>query len=285
MDSLIIFLIIAVIIAIAAGTVVLNVIRAIRSIKRAAGSQAVQLAGKLAEELLSGNAGDLPLDITSRQPRSISDMTSVYAPAIARDFPDLNLKQLISSAENKLYSALVAVMKGTAGSDPQPGSFEDFSGDDTVSGEENNEHLFLGATPDFAAQIQRQTDALNAEDRAEYFERIKVHKTGIYSYQKTAGTCVLTLQTAIEYLHYVKQNGVVVSGSQQVPEQARYNIILFYVQDTSRLASSATSAVGVTCPNCGAAVRGLGQRQCEYCGTALQAIDIRIWRINQFIQS
>ena len=285
MDSLIIFLIIAVIIAIAAGAVVINVIRAIRSIQRAAGSQAAQLAGKLAEELLSGNAGDLSIDLSSQQERSISDMTSVYAPAIARDFPDLNLKQLISSAENKLYSALFAIMKGTAGSDSQTGALEDFSSEDSVLEEDSNEHLFLGATPDFAAQIERQIDALTAEDRSEFFERIKIHRTGIYSYQKTAGTCVLTLQTAIEYLHYIKQNGVVVSGSRQVPEQARYNIILLYVQDTNRLASSATNAVGVTCPNCGATVKGLGQRQCEYCGSALQAIDIRIWRINQFIQS
>jgi len=68
-------------------------------------------------------------------------------------------------------------------------------------------------------------------------------------------------------------------------EQARYNLTILYIQDISSLPSSLTTAVGVTCPNCGAPVKGLGNRQCEFCGSALQAIDIRIWRINQFAES
>jgi len=96
---------------------------------------------------------------------------------------------------------------------------------------------------------------------------------------------VITLQTAIEYLHYIKQNGIVVSGSQQTIEQDRYNLSIIYVYDVSLLPSSATNVVGINCPNCGAPVKGLGNKHCEFCGSAIQAIDIRIWRINQFTLS
>jgi len=288
MDPFTATIIVIVIVVIAAGVLTMNVLRAIRSVRRAAGSQTARLVGKMAEELLSGDAGTLSSDLlTSQQPRSISDMTSVYAPRLAKDFPDLNLKQLISSAENKLCAALFAIMQGSAeeaGVQSGIGSYS--SAEDVFSADEDSgEQLLLGATPDFAAQIQRRIDSLATEGQTEYFERTKVHKSGIYSYQKNAGTCVITLQTAIEYLHYIKQNGVVVSGSPQALEQARYNLTILYIQDISSLPSSLTTAVGVTCPNCGAPVKGLGNRKCEFCGSALQAIDIRIWRINQFAES
>ncbi|MEI8200321.1 MAG: hypothetical protein WCG21_09680 [Eubacteriales bacterium] len=288
MDPLVVTLIVIGIVLVVVGTLVVNVLRVIRSLRSAANSKAVQIVSEIAEELLSGNAGNIPADLlNSRQPRSVSDMTSVYAPMLARDFPDLNLNQLISSAENKLCSALYAIQEGSAdGAGLQTGTSEyaaekESNRDD----EEKEDHLFLGATPDFAAQIQRQIAALTAEDRIEYFEKIKIHRTGIKAYQKNAGTCVITLQTAIEYLHYIKQNGVVVSGSQQTVEQDRYDLSIIYVLDESQLPSSSTNAVSVNCPNCGAPVKGLGIRHCEFCGSSIQAIDIRIWRINQFILS
>lgn len=283
MESLIIILIIIIIVLIAVGIVVVNVMRAVRTLRRAASSEAAQLIGKLAGEILSGE-GDASIEFSTQEPKSISDMTSLYSSLLAKDFPDLNLGQLISAAENKLYSGLTAIMEGSAaGTGTQIGSMESSYSEDSASPDGGGVgHLFLGATPDFAAQIQRQTDSLVQKGQTEYFERIRIHRTGINNYQKNAGTCVITLQTSIEYLHYIKQNGVVVSGNTQIPEQNRYNIVLLYVQDVSHLLSSETNAVGVTCPNCGAAVSGLGHRMCEYCGTAIKTIDIRIWRINQF---
>ncbi len=287
MDVLIGILIVIVILIFVVGILVMNVIRAVRAFRSAANSKAVQIAAEMAQEILSGDAGDISIDLLSSQkPRSISDMTSVYAPSIARDFPDLNLKQLISSAGDKLCAALYAIMEGTSDGSGLPSSAAGFSGDESLSGESGHDgYLYLGATSAFAAQIQRQIEALTAEDKNEYFERVRIHKTGIKSYTKNAGTCSITLQTAIEYLHYITQNGVVVSGSRQTVEQARYDISLIYVHDESMLASSQTTAVSVTCPNCGAPARGLGLRACEYCGSALETIDIRIWRINQFTLS
>jgi len=276
MESLIFLVFGGIVFLAAAGTAVYFICRAVRSVRNAANSMAGQVAAKIAEEILDGNAEDLEANLSASRPRSISDMTSVYEPAIARDFPDLNLRQLISSAENILCAALSAIQAGS--SDESESRMDE----DAVFPRGNSEHQLLGVTGDFAALVRRRTDALLSAGTTEYFEQIRVHRTGIHAYVRNAGTCVITLQTAIEYLHYVKQNGIVVSGNQQIPEQARYNLELIYVQNEDLLASSETNAVGVTCPNCGAPVAGLGRRQCEYCGSALRTVDIRIWRMNKF---
>ena len=288
MDPLVAALIVIGIVLLAVGTLLVNILRVIRSLRSAANSKAIQIVSKMAEEILSGDAGNISSDLfTSQETRSISDMTSVYAHVIARDFPDLNIKQLISSAENKLCSALYAIQEGSADAVGLHTGTTEYTAEEELNqgDEDKTEHLLLGATPDYAAQIQRQIAALAADDRIEYFEKIKIHRTGINAYQKNAGTCVITLQTAIEYLHYIKQNGVIVSGGQQSMKQSRYDLSIIYVHDASHLPSSSTNVVGINCPNCGAPVKGLGNKHCEFCGTELQTVDIRIWRINQFTLS
>jgi endogenous inhibitor of DNA gyrase (YacG/DUF329 family) len=40
------------------------------------------------------------------------------------------------------------------------------------------------------------------------------------------------------------------------------------------------SAMGVNCPNCGAPVKNLGQKFCEYCGTGITEVNIRSWKFD-----
>ena len=51
------------------------------------------------------------------------------------------------------------------------------------------------------------------------------------------------------------------------------------VQDADRLHNRAT-ALGVNCPNCGAPVKTLGEKFCQFCGTAIKEINIRSWKFN-----
>ena len=270
-------------------TVSLTVRAAINAFRRTTNSLAVKIIGGIADVLQSGTPGSESLLLTpSQQARSISDMTSVYSAAIASDFPDLNLKQLISAAENKLCTALYAIQAGSAeaiGLQPVTRSGQD---DDSMTFREEKtqeEPFLLGVTSEYAALIGRKIDALRSEDKMEVFERIHIHRSGIHKYEKRAGTCQITLQTAIEYLHYIKQNGNVVAGSQQTVEQARYNLYLICIHDVSQLPSEQTTAVSMNCPNCGGTIKMLGHKKCEYCGAALQGIDIRVWRMNQFTEN
>ena len=40
----------------------------------------------------------------------------------------------------------------------------------------------------------------------------------------------------------------------------------------------------VTCPNCGAPVTRLGSKFCEYCGSGLREISVRVWSINKITE-
>lgn len=270
-------------------TISLTVRAVVQSVRRSSNSLAGKLISSLAEDILSGGkSGESILLAPSQEARSISDMTAVYARAIAADFPDLNLKQLISSAESKLCSALYAIQAGSAEAlgTLGPASFGMAEDAKSISEELQAEApVLLGVTPVYAALLRRRIDALTSEEKMEAFERIHIHRSGINKYEKKAGTCQITLQTAIEYLHYIKQNGVVVEGSQQTLEQARYNLLLLYVQDETKLASGQTTAIGMNCPNCGAPVKALGNRTCDFCGSSLMGIDIRVWRMDQFAES
>lgn len=267
------------------GTAAFLVLRAVHAARRAADSLAGQVAAGIAKEILTDEKGNLSLNLDlvhTQPPRSISDMTSLYAPMIARDFPDMNIRQIISAAENKLIETLTAIGEG-----PVRGSADNAAGPGTDSGyaafpNGQDASFSLGVTQEFDVRVQRRIESLRSENKEEHFEGIRIHKTGINKYTNEAGTCVIMLQTAVEYLHYITQNGSVASGSPEVPEQARYNLELIYIADENRLASPSATSVGINCPNCGAPVRGVGQKRCEYCGTALHTIDIRIWRMNGY---
>lgn len=62
--------------------------------------------------------------------------------------------------------------------------------------------------------------------------------------------------------------------------QTRYNMELVYIQDLSKINDLAT-AVGVTCPNCGAPITRLGSKFCEYCGTGVTPVDVRVWKLHR----
>ena len=36
----------------------------------------------------------------------------------------------------------------------------------------------------------------------------------------------------------------------------------------------------MNCPNCGAPVKTLGEKFCQFCGTAIKEINIRSWKFN-----
>jgi hypothetical protein len=290
MNSIPVALIIGIIVgAMILVSVSLTVRAVVQAFRRTTNSLAGQIIGGIADELFSGaSASESLLLPPSQEARSISDMTSVYSAAIASDFPDLNLKQLISAAENKLCTALYAVQAGSfEASGLQPVTRSGTNDDGIVVREEKtqDEPFLLGVTPEYAALIERRIEALRSEGKVEVFERIHIHRSGIHKYEKRAGTCQITLQTAIEYLHYIKQNGNVVSGSQQTMEQARYNLYLICIYDESQLPSEQTTAIAMNCPNCGGTIKVLGHKKCEYCGAALQGIDIRVWRMNQYTEN
>lgn len=271
MEVLIVLGVIIFAVLIGGGIILYFVNKAIRAVRNASNSLAGQVATRIVEEILDDDDHVMG-DTVNRpaEPRSISDMTSAYAQTIARDFPDMNLSQLISSAENALCSALTAIQKASTGENIDAArEIADRPGE-------------LSVTDDFERQISIRIDALRSMGQSEFFTDIRIHQTGIHAYQKNEGTCTITFQSSVEYFHYIKQNCNIINGSDRVKKQERYNLELIYIFDDTKIGSDITKSIAANCPNCGAPVKGLGKRSCEYCGTLLKTIDIRIWKMNTF---
>lgn len=184
-------------------------------------------------------------------------MTKIYAPKIQRDFPDFNIEEFKNMAENMLISALMAIS----------------AGQDTL--------LKNGAE-----EIRWQVDNRIADNKQsgirEVYERIKIHQTEITAYQKKQGTCMITFQSAVEYLFYKEKDGTLTEGDKNHLTQTKYNIELMYIQDVQMTGEQ--TATGTTCPNCGAPITNLGAMYCEYCGLAVTAVNVKVWKLHQFYE-
>lgn len=186
-------------------------------------------------------------------PKSVSAMTSLYLPRITRDFPEFSYDEMKEKAQNVLTSFLLAV------NDFNPGKLT-----------EGNSEL--------KNKLENTIAILKNKDQREHFDNIKIHRTEISGYTKKAGRCIITMQTSVQYYHYITDNsGRVISGSKDVLFQSKYETDLIYIQDRALVEGDLGDAEGLNCPNCGAPITNLGSKFCEYCGTGVVTYNIHVW--------
>ena len=233
--------------------VVIAVVGVYQKITRKLRSISSQLLGT--EDFVEGLSRQA--DVLAETPKSVNSMTRIMEPQIMRDFPEFSWDEFRHKAENVLTSALLAIST------------------------DNPELL-----PKDAADIRNQVENKIADNRAngigETYSNIEIHQTEIANYVKCNGKCVITIQSAIGYLHYKVQDGRVIEGDKERKTQTKYNLELVYIQDvdTEELATGK----GITCPNCGAPVKMLGAKFCEYCGSGVEAINIKVWSLHKFYE-
>ncbi len=193
-------------------------------------------------------------DILAENPKSVSGMTKLCLPQIEADFPEFHWNQWKQKCENVLKAYLAALERQSS---------------DYI------EHDY--------EELRRQA-ALQIEDQkrrgvTETYSQVRIHQTEIARYQKEAGLCMIKLQSAVEY-YYEEKKDEVRTPQGPVRQQNRYNMELVYIQDITKVKDYAT-VLGATCPNCGAPITKLGSKFCEYCGTGVIPIDIRVWKIHR----
>lgn len=193
----------------------------------------------------------------SMTPKSVSSMTRIFLPQIQRDFPEFNYEEFKAKVENMLKSAFVAITSEDA-------------------------DLLTDASEDLHKSVELTIENNKSQGKTEIFDSITIYQTEITKYTKSSGTCVITLQSAVGYLHYIEQNGKVIAGSKEIREQTKYNTDIIYIQDVDKLTSEVATSLGTNCPNCGAQIKNLGSKFCEYCGTGVRVVNINVWTINKF---
>ncbi len=186
-------------------------------------------------------------------------MTSILLPKITTDFPDFNFEEMRERSNNVLTSYLIAI-----------------DALDPVKLVEGNSEL--------KEQLQMHIHMLNDKHYEEHFERIKIHKTEITKYEKTNGRCVVTFQSALEYIYYITENGKIKTGRTDRKEQTRYETDLIYIQDRDMVTNAQDFALGINCPNCGAPISNLGAKFCQYCNTPIVELNLYAWTFSKVRQ-
>ena len=106
---------------------------------------------------------------------------------------------------------------------------------------------------------------------AEESTDISVHKSVISRYNKQANNISITCQTSLKYKNPKKQY----VGEYK---QSRFTTEVIYMQKLDDYYEK--DCLGVyTCPNCGASVDNYNGGVCEYCGSKLRDLNVRIWSV------
>ncbi len=202
-------------------------------------------------EHLDKLAKELEQDGATR-PKSVSAMTSVYLPQISRDFPGFNFNEMKGRAESVLSSYLRGITQMS-----------------TEPLKDGNSELRYA--------LQGYIDALKEQELKETFNAIKIHRTEITNYSKVPGKCVITFQSSLQCIHYKEKQGTLTEGSKDLTYQTKYDVDMIYIQDRDKLEEDQDSARAYNCPNCGAPIRSLKYKSCEYCGCGIEEYNIKVW--------
>lgn len=188
----------------------------------------------------------------SHNPKSISGMTSIYLPKIMKDFPEFNYDEMKNKSETLLVAYLNCLDKGTIAD--------------------------LGnVTDEFRQKVENEI-AINKDDEINPdYSCVKIHRTAISNYEKKDGKCIISFQSAVEYFYTLRKEGRVISGSETSKTQAKYETTCIYIQDRDIVEATTEAGLAINCPNCGAALSGVGAKFCSYCNSPIIPINIKAW--------
>ncbi len=176
--------------------------------------------------------------------KSISSMETIYKDKIKRDFPDLNLNELKSMAEANLLNSL-----------------------DTI--ESKNIDNLKNKNEKVVSFVENKISDLG--DKSVVIDNIKIHKTVLNKYDVNDTIATIELSSSLEYFYKL-------GSSTGKKVQTRYKTQFIYVIDSVKLGD--VKVLGINCPNCGAPIKKLGHKHCEYCNTAIIDLVKKVWILN-----
>ena len=189
-------------------------------------------------------------DKLEETPVSLCSMTRIYLPQIQADFPEFSWPE----AKNRIQDAVLQLIQAID------------AGDASRAGQISME------AGNYAHEILSDSYQHNLKN-------VQIHDTVITHYDKKDGTCMISTETSVGYKESVTDSaGTLVRGNADRTHQVVYQSQLLYVQDVKK-STSTTTALSAHCPNCGAPITNLGAKFCEYCKSAIEPVNVRVWRI------
>lgn len=196
----------------------------------------------------------------SETPRSVHSATNIYLPQIHKDFPEFDYDLFRVQAKEVVRGYLNAIATGSTATLP-----------DTM-------------TPTLKTYILEIIENLSANGQKQYYIEPVIHDAQIGRYIKDGATVTVMFNVAVGMISYLEdEDGKLVNGDRENKLQTVYNVGLVYLQDADKMGVYG-EGLGLTCPNCGAPIRNLGMKFCEYCGTGVIEVNTRVWKFNSITE-
>ncbi|MBQ9318698.1 MAG: zinc ribbon domain-containing protein [Bacilli bacterium] len=186
-------------------------------------------------------------------PKHISGMTNLLRPLIERDFPTFNESELFNKTETGLRTIF--------------NSLEDKKVDKSL--------------PLLKEQLKQIIDDYISCDINVKYDEVKFHAFSIKKYNKKDGVATIQVQCSLEYYYKKEKKGKVIENYSNYKKQTRYTVEFIYVYDVTQV-KEYTKVIGVHCPNCGAPLKSLGHKVCDYCHTGLEDLNLKNWLMSSY---
>jgi hypothetical protein len=186
-------------------------------------------------------------------PKTVYSMENVYLDQIKRDFPQLNINELKSSAEMNIRNVLHSIETKN-----------------TKDLQNKNEKIY--------AYVTNKIEDL--KDDKFICDNINFHRTVLSKYEKKNEVATMEFQTSLEY--FTREKGKKIGRK----KQTRYKTQFIHVIDAKMYGEHKIRILGLNCPNCGAPIKDIDSKGCEYCSSSLikptSGVEFvkRIWFLN-----
>ena len=201
------------------------------------------------------NVSNLQKEEYTRE-KNVKGMTKLLEPEIIRDFPEFNRDLIFSRCESNLRKIFNAI-----------------ESQDTTAINNDKEFIYL------RKKINQQIEDMKSNNITEKFDNIEFNRQAIMAYNKNNGKATIKISTTLSY--YYKTNRTDKKSYEDIKKQTRYTSEFVYVYDERRFTKNQVT-FSVLCPNCGAPLRGLESKYCEYCGNHVERINLKIWKMSSY---
>lgn len=201
------------------------------------------------------NVSNLQKEEYTRE-KNVKGMTKLLEPEIIRDFPEFNRDLIFSRCESNLRKIFNAI-----------------ESQDTTAINNDEEFIYL------REKINQQIEDMKSNNVTEKFDNIEFNRHAIMAYNKNNGKGTIKISTTLSY--YYKTNRTDKKSYEDIKKQTRYTSEFVYVYNERRFTKNQVT-FSVLCPNCGAPLRGLESKYCEYCGNHVERINLKIWKMSSY---
>ena len=197
------------------------------------------------------NVKDLQRQEYSRE-KEVNGMTKIYEPRIIEDFGDFNKELLYNVVEKGLTSIFNSI--------------------------ENKSMKYIKENKDLKLLEPEMEEFINdIKNRGVdiSYDAIKFHKHAIKKYERMDGMATVTVSSTVEYYY---KNSEAKNDYSDIKKQTRYTTKFVYIYDDQKL-DPAKISFAINCPNCGAPLKSVGAGECAYCGTYVEPVNLKSWKM------